>query len=650
MLALSVFTCSVTAIGMGGRAAPKAAADAAVPTVTFAEDTTMHSVGADGNGARTWRPQLYDVNNEQDWFKQPAYSPDGRHLAVVDGAMDGLLVTNPDGSQTRTFNGRKVDPTWSPDGAYLYYVAEDSPTHGAVTVARQRADGGDQEPLFTVSNGINALGVTPSGDVVYFDGSIRLWHAANGTTTTVTPQLPAGMTVTGVAVSPDGKRLAVAALDQSATPGTIDVSEPLFLCDLDGANAKLLTYGSGPAWSPDGSRLAVVRHVGSLTGVWTLNADGTGRTRVSSLIPETAPTWQSVPWSGPKYAVDRMGGADRVDTAIAASRRQFAASGAPADALHRAQVAVLSRDDTYADALAGSTLAAAHRGPLLLTDPKRLDPRVIGELQRTLPAHATVYLLGGVNALSTGVEDQVRAAGFTPLRLGGQTRYDTAISVAEATTSSPKAVFLATGDDFPDALTAGAAAGAVKDGIVLLTNGRTVPGSDAHYLSGHRPQLLTTVGGAADAAWAADHANGEFDAAGSGVNIIHVVGTDRFDTARRLATYAYIGGFAEWEAVPALSALAGHMPDTIAVATGLSWPDALSGGTIAALNDAPLLLANKNGVPVSETAFNGTSMPVAEGGPNTVLVFGGSAAVSAAAVSGFTALTGHGGWTVTDRF
>lgn len=652
MLAISVITGVVSATGMGGLEAPKATADAALPTVTFADGTEIYTVGADGSGLHTWRPQLNDVNSAQDWFTAPVASPDGRRIAVLDGVMDGLLLTNPDGSQTRTFGGRKVDPAWSPDGSYLYYAAENAPTAGAVTVARQRADGGDQEALFTVHKAINSLGVTPSGDVVYFDGAIHVWHAADGSTTTITPQLPAGMTVTGVAVSPDGTRLAVATLNQSATPATPDVSEPLFLCDVSGANAKLLTYGSDPAWSPDGTRLAVVGHVGAPSGVWTLNADGSGRIRVSTRIPHSAPTWQSVPWTGPSYSVDRMGGADRVDTAIAASRRQFAGSGARADALHHAQVAVLSRDDTYADALAGSAFAAARRGPLLLTDPARLDARVVEELRRTLPAHATVYLLGGVNALSSGVEDQVRAAGFAPVRIWGQTRYDTAVAVAEVTTTSPAAVFLATGNDFPDALTAGAAAGAVKHGIVLLTDGRTMPAVVSRYLAGHRPQLLTTVGGAADAAWSTDRLNGGFNVAGSGVNIHHIVGTDRFDTARQLATDVYIGGFAQWEAQDQ-TALGGHMPDSIAVATGLAWPDALAGGTIAALNYAPLLLSDKSGVPASEAELYESvpsSMLQAEGGPNTILVFGGPNAVTDAAVTAFTALTGHGGWRITSRF
>ncbi|MEZ0112338.1 putative cell wall-binding protein [Catenulispora sp. EB89] len=87
--------------------------------------------------------------------------------------------------------------------------------------------------------------------------------------------------------------------------------------------------------------------------------------------------------------VDRVGGQDHVDTAV--------------------------------DALAGSALAGEKRGPLLLTPRDSRDTRDLAELHRTLPRGATVYLLGGTDALSANVQNQVTAAGFVPKRLQGAT-------------------------------------------------------------------------------------------------------------------------------------------------------------------------------------------------------------------------------------
>ena len=78
-------------------------------------------------------------------------------------------------------------------------------------------------------------------------------------------------------------------------------------------------------------------------------------------------------------AADRIGGADRIDTAIDASRWSSAKTGTGG---RQASVAVISRSDEFADALGGSALAAQKGGPLLLTTTNGLDPRVRDELKQ----------------------------------------------------------------------------------------------------------------------------------------------------------------------------------------------------------------------------------------------------------------------------
>jgi hypothetical protein len=94
-----------------------------------------------------------------------------------------------------------------------------------------------------------------------------------------------------------------------------------------------------------------------------------------------------------------------------------------------AEHAVLSRDDEFPDSLAGAALTA--EGPLLLTPPTGLDPAVGAELDRALPAGATVYLLGGEKALSPIVADAVAALGLVPQRLAGPSRAETSVEVAK---------------------------------------------------------------------------------------------------------------------------------------------------------------------------------------------------------------------------
>src|SRR3954454_16223370 len=147
---------------------------------------------------------------------------------------------------------------------------------------------------------------------------------------------------------------------------------------------------------------------GATTFSWALqtwfDTNGDAQQQVSELdnVPDDA---------GARYPtiVDRVAGEDRVATSVAVSRDLFADDQAGA--------AVLSRADGFADALAGAPLAAARRGPLLLTSAKSLDGFTETELKRVLPAGATVYLLGGNDALSPAVADRVKSIGFNPVRI-----------------------------------------------------------------------------------------------------------------------------------------------------------------------------------------------------------------------------------------
>lgn len=73
-----------------------------------------------------------------------------------------------------------------------------------------------------------------------------------------------------------------------------DVQPVVTTMDADGANVRRLVPGSEPAWSPDGTRIAFTRtsEDGS-TGIWVVNADGTGERRLT-VNPQGAdeePTW-----------------------------------------------------------------------------------------------------------------------------------------------------------------------------------------------------------------------------------------------------------------------------------------------------------------------------------------------------------------------
>lgn len=390
----------------------------------------------------------------------------------------------------------------------------------------------------------------------------------------------ATFTVTAAQAFPDAQADFRIGIDTDADA----VADAWVVVDFDAATGAMRA-GIGPA----GSAHLAAAHVGraddrTIEVSFPRSLMGGARAftwQVEALTPGTSTTTERVSdfpnppvlsWPAPA----RVAGPDRIATAIAASF--FGDADASA--------VVLARSDDYADALAGVPLAAAKDGPLLLTPPANLDPRTLAEMRRCLAPGATVYLLGGTAALSDSVEDAVRAAGYAVVRLAGADRYDTSLAVLQQGLGSVARVLLATGNDFPDALAAGAAAGA-RGGGVLLTDGAELPAAIASYVATSRVPVFA-VGGPAAAA----------DPLATAVE-----GPDRYATAAAVA-----------------SALFDH-PPAVGVASGLSYPDAVVGGATMAEGGGPLLLTDPRSLPPATADYLRTD-PGAAG-----FVFGGSGAV-----------------------
>jgi putative cell wall-binding protein len=308
-------------------------------------------------------------------------------------------------------------------------------------------------------------------------------------------------------------------------------------------------------------------------------------TAPSTTTTTTAPTTTTTAPSQDVAAV-RLAGAARIATAIAASQDQWATAGG-GGARATAGSVVLARSDVFADALAGTPLAAAVDGPILLSASAALDGRTLAEIQRILPVGGTVHLLGGPSALGEPVAGALQAAGYAVVRHAGADRYATAVAVAEAL--DPTQVLLVTGTNFPDGLAAGAAAAHVG-GAVLLTAGTTMPSATAAYLAAHPGLIVTAVGGPAAQARPAAPS---------------IVGADRYATAVQVAQ-TFFGG-----TVP-----------VVGLATGESFADALAGGAHVAVAGGPLLLTPSTVLPASVLGF------LAARNPARVVVYGGPLAVA----------------------
>ena len=159
-------------------------------------------------------------------------------------------------------------------------------------------------------------------------------------------------------------------------------------------------------------------------------------------------------------------------------------------------------------------------------------------------------------------------------RLAGADRYATAAAVSAATFPSGASVaFVATGADYPDALTAAAAAGG--RGPVLLAGAGGVPHATLFELERLHPSRVVIVGGAVALPPSTAAVIG---AALPGAQVTRVEGADRYATAALLS-----------------SATFGAPVPVAYLATGTAFPDALTAAA-AAGGRGPVLLVPSHGL------------------------------------------------------
>lgn len=228
----------------------------------------IYSCNADGTGVTR-------LTNAPGSDTQPAWSPDGTHIAFISDRVGGspeVYVMNADGTNVvrRTFNGGWAqNPTWSPDGTTLAYSA--------------------------VSNGSANI-----WKVGAFSGSASLAIEKPGW-----DDQPSW--------SPDGTKIALASDWQA-----YDFVQDIYTATPSGANWTMVVGGNifdhidylYPAYSPNGAKLAVTISNSQswddyVTSIGVANASGGALTTIAT----GAAAWTKTSWSpdGTKLAYTANG-------------------------------------------------------------------------------------------------------------------------------------------------------------------------------------------------------------------------------------------------------------------------------------------------------------------------------------------------------
>ena len=314
-------------------------------------------------------------------------------------------------------------------------------------------------------------------------------------------------------------------------------------------------------------------------------AAGLGLSNTVCTDNAAVPTVPAVPW-------ERFTGADRY--AVAARVSGEYEPGVP--------VVYIVKGSDFPDALSAAPAAAAQGGPLLLVQPDAVPALVTAEIERLRPRK--IVVVGGTGSVSPSVYDELSKLTPSIHRLGGADRYETSRAVVDYAFGGAGAirVYLATGSNFPDALSASAAAG-TKGGAVLMVRGSAsdLDAATENLLRKLRPLDVVIAGGSASVSTGIEAAAKLLGAPGKSFRL---GGADRYASSRNINNEAFTAA------------------ETVYLATGATFPDALAGAALAGKKGSPLYIVPGGCVPASILA------DIARFTPSKIVILGGPASVS----------------------
>lgn len=275
---------------------------------------------------------------------------------------------------------------------------------------------------------------------------------------------------------------------------------------------------------------------------------------------------------------------------------------------------------SFPDALSIGPAVSLTDGTLVLGRSSSPSSNTVNLIKRNRPS--AVYIIGGTGAVSDRFAKQIGdAAGRTPKRIGGKNRYETSDLILREffANRSFSAAFIATGANYPDALSAAAAGGSLNMPVLLVPgtspSGALQPAA-VSFLQSKNVRTLVAVGGpgvVSDRVLANVRSQGTFS-------------TSRLAGANRYATNMQVN-----EYINSKSGGTASMTG-LWVATGKNFPDALSAAGPAGKQGQRLVLSNGSCLsrPVVSSWIQGATSKV-----ETVFLVGGRRALSDS-VAGYT--------------
>lgn len=278
----------------------------------------------------------------------------------------------------------------------------------------------------------------------------------------------------------------------------------------------------------------------------------------------------------------RMAGSDRFEVAVNVSKRGWPQKGT-------ANTVVIANYNAFADALSAVPLAYKLNAPILLTHSDQLTTVTKQEIIRLQPQN--IIIVGGTGSVTDNVYRELDSLVTNVRRIGGSNRFAVASNISMELNNSKK-VIVANGLNFPDALTI--APYAAQNGYpILLTYSNKIPNETKTSLKGKESVLVIGGEGSVGKTVYEQLPNRQ-----------RIGGADRYAVASNIITQLKLP------------------TNRVFIATGLTFPDALTGAVLAAKENAPLLLTRSLKLP------SNTSQIIEGRGVNDFVILGGTGSVS----------------------
>lgn len=292
----------------------------------------------------------------------------------------------------------------------------------------------------------------------------------------------------------------------------------------------------------------------------------------------------------------RYSGSDRYVTAVNLSKATFASTS----------TVILTSGSTYHDALSAVNLAKIHDGPILLTEANALNANTRAEITRL--GAKNVRVVGGPATISETVLSALRTIPSvnSVVRISGSTGPATAVAVAEQSRSirPSSTAIVVSGDNYADALSAGALSGA-RNYPILYVRGTALDSVTRSFISNNISSVML-VGGNSSVSPSV-----ESSLRSMGKAVTRVSGTDRYETSRKVATNYFPGA------------------SSLFIAAGTNFADALAGGVTAAKSNVPIVLVT------GSTVHENLNRYIAEKRITRGFIIGGTNSVTSAQESAF---------------